>query len=279
LLYAGLFSAVALAPLAPWTIRNWRDFRVLQPLAPRYANAPGEFVPMGFQRWVKTWMIEFTSVEEIYWPLGGAKVDLNLAPQRAFDSSQERAAVFALFARYDAIAGRNWTPELDAELNQIAAARIERHPWRYYVMLPLARIADMWLRPRTDMLDVDDRWWELADGRDFAVALALGGINLLYLLAAAAGLVLLLRDRWRAGAQRGFRQHWELWLAFLVARSLFLGSLENPEPRYTLECYPIAIALAALAISGVAFTRYAVGEKPSSGHEQEVEYHPAPGAN
>jgi hypothetical protein len=37
-------------------------------------------------------------------------------------------------------------------------------------------------------------------------------------------------------------------LLFLLIRSVFLGTLENPEPRYTLECYPVVILLAALAI-------------------------------
>jgi hypothetical protein len=32
---------------------------------------------------------------------------------------------------------------------------------------------------------------------------------------------------------------------FLLLRSLFLGTLENPEPRYTLECYPVVILAAA----------------------------------
>jgi hypothetical protein len=31
-------------------------------------------------------------------------------------------------------------------------------------------------------------------------------------------------------------------------RSGFLGTLENPEPRYTLEMYPIVIVLAACAL-------------------------------
>src|SRR5258708_3564663 len=44
-------------PLAPWAVRNWRTFHVLQPLAPRYATDPGEFVPLGFQRWYRTWAI------------------------------------------------------------------------------------------------------------------------------------------------------------------------------------------------------------------------------
>jgi hypothetical protein len=34
-------------------------------------------------------------------------------------------------------------------------------------------------------------------------------------------------------------------LAFMLVRSIFLSTLENPEPRYTLECYPVVIILAA----------------------------------
>jgi hypothetical protein len=38
-----------------------------------------------------------------------------------------------------------------------------------------------------------------------------------------------------------------LLVCFLLLRSAFLGTLENPEPRYTLECYPVVIVLAATA--------------------------------
>jgi hypothetical protein len=38
-------------------------------------------------------------------------------------------------------------------------------------------------------------------------------------------------------------------LGFVLLRSAFLGTLENPEPRYTLECYPVVIVLAALFVS------------------------------
>ena len=42
-----------------------------------------------------------------------------------------------------------------------------------------------------------------------------------------------------------------LLLLFVVLRSVFLGTLENPEPRYTLEMYPIVIVLgAAAALAG-----------------------------
>jgi hypothetical protein len=36
-------------------------------------------------------------------------------------------------------------------------------------------------------------------------------------------------------------------LLFVIVRSGFLGTLENPEPRYTLEIYPILIVFAAAA--------------------------------
>jgi len=39
------------------------------------------------------------------------------------------------------------------------------------------------------------------------------------------------------------------WVAGLlrVAALAFLGTLENPEPRYTLECYPAVIVVFAAA--------------------------------
>jgi hypothetical protein len=61
-----------------------------------------------------------------------------------------------------------------------------------------------------------------------------GILNLLYMGAAFAGLV---RGR--------FAPHLGLLLTFVILRSVFLGALENPEPRYTLECYPLLILFAA----------------------------------
>ncbi len=34
-------------------------------------------------------------------------------------------------------------------------------------------------------------------------------------------------------------------VAYIVLRSILLATLEAPEPRYTLECFPIVIAFAA----------------------------------
>jgi hypothetical protein len=39
-------------------------------------------------------------------------------------------------------------------------------------------------------------------------------------------------------------------LLYVVLRSLFLGTLENPESRYTLEGYPVVILLASVWWAG-----------------------------
>jgi hypothetical protein len=98
----------------------------------------------------------------------------------------------------------------------------------------------MWLRPRTEMLPVEARWWEFrSHPEESAFALAWAGINLFYLLAAFRGW-----QNWQVGLAGS------MLIAFVVLRSLFLGTLENPEPRYVLECFP-----ALLALAGGAFAR------------------------
>jgi 4-amino-4-deoxy-L-arabinose transferase-like glycosyltransferase len=236
---AGLILSIsALAPLIPWTLRNLHTLHRFQPLAPRYANDSDELVMRGFNRWTKTWMADYTSVQEIYWRVAGDAIDVTLLPNRAFDSAQQRQETTQLFADHNR--DRDVTPELDARFAMLAAARIQAAPLRYYVWLPAVRIADMWLRPRTELLPADPRWWEFDDEVSWlAVSIAFGLVNLAYVAAAAAGVL-------RARAVSGFG----LFVLLLVLRSLFLGTLENPEPRYTLECYPVIIVAAAVLCIG-----------------------------
>jgi hypothetical protein len=230
--------SIALAPLVPWTLRNWRDFHKFQPLAPRYANDPDEFVPAGFDKWVRTWIADYVSTEDVYWQVPGDDVDLKLLPRRACDTEQECAETAAIFETYSK--SHFVGPELSARFNSLAEQRIARHPVRYYIWLPTLRILDMWLRPRTEMLPLSSRWWEFRDDpHDAILATAWGALNLLFLAAASMGVVRGPRPRYLG-----------LLLLFVVLRSLFLGTLENPEPRYTLECYPVVFVLAAAWMSG-----------------------------
>jgi hypothetical protein len=62
------------------------------------------------------------------------------------------------------------------------------------------------------------------------------GLNLFYLLAALRGWLVS-----RLGVAGIFV------ISFVLLRSFFLSSLENPEPRYMLECFPVVLALAGAA--------------------------------
>ena len=172
LVRAGIVVAVcALAPLTLWGVRNWHTLNRFELLAPRYATEVDEFVPFGFTRWIRTWIADYTSTEEIDWNVPGETVDPNNLPARAFDTAAQREATFALFDQYNQV--RRMTPDLDAQFGALAQERIRSHPVRYYVGLPLMRIADMWLRPRTELLPPDSRWYDFTDDTQWVV-LAVG---------------------------------------------------------------------------------------------------------
>ena len=234
---AVIVCVCALVPLIPWTWRNFRTFHEFQPLAPRYANDENAFVALGFERWVRTWIVDYASTEEIYWSVPGSSIDADQLPSRAFDTEHQKEQTEQLLDDYNR--QLRVTPDLDQCFAELAAERIHNSPVRYYLRLPLLRISDMWLRPRTEILPCNTRWWEFDEETKWLVlSVALAIINLLYIAAALAGLV-----RARHVPLLG------LLLTFVILRSAFLGTLENPETRYTLECYPVVIVLAAAAFS------------------------------
>ena len=226
-------AVTALSPLVPWTLRNLHTLHRFQPLAPRYANESDELAPRGFNRWVKTWMAEYASVEEIYWNVPGDKIDVAKLPARALDEPG-RDATLATIAEYNE--AQDLTLDLDARFGELATERFRAHPLRSYVLLTALRVADMWLRPRTEILPPDPRWWEFNDDRrESALAVGFGVLNLAYV---AAAILALMRHRtWLA--------YLGLLGGFLLLRTLFLATVENPEPRYTLECYPVILVWAS----------------------------------
>jgi len=227
-----LVLAISLAPLAPWTVRNWRDFHRFQPLVPQSASDPDEFVPSGFDHWVRTWAADYVSNEEVYWQVPDDEIDMSALPARACDNHQQCQQTANLIERYNK--RLVITPQLNAGFEQLAQERIRQGRLRYYLWLPALRIADMWLRPRTEMLPLNSRWWEFADDTQSSIIATLWGLlNLLFVTAAILGVV------------RGPRpKYLGMMLLFVALRSAFLGTLSNPEPRYTLECYPVVLLLA-----------------------------------
>ena len=229
-------------PLLPWTVRNLHTFHVFQPLAPRFANDPGEFNPALFQRWYRTWAIDFASTETVYWNYDGADIDVATLPTRAFDSQAQYNATADLLERYNL--KDTATPALDAEFNTLADARIHAAPLRYYLALPAARLLNMAFRPRTDMLPVPLAWWRARKHpAAFLFAVAYAALNFIYFALASFTLVRR-RTLWSPHAPIVYAM-----LATIVLRSALLLTIDNSEPRYTLEFFPVLIVLAAAAFT------------------------------
>jgi hypothetical protein len=238
----GIFS---LAPLAPWTLRNWRDFHRFQPLAPTHAGEPGEYYATGFDHWMHTWLVDYASLEDVGFKMDGEEIDVGTLPNRAFDDEAERLRTEQLFEVYNDTV--TMPPALDAKFEELARQRIQRKPLRYYLELPLLRVLDLWFRPRTEMLPIDTHWWRFReDPRDFAWAVWLAAINFVYVGLAVLGIV-----RWRQIRYAG------MLAGFLVIRTIVVSAITYPEPRYVLQCYPVVMALAA---AGIVFSRQSSGQ-------------------
>ena len=228
-------AALTLTPFAVWTCRNWSVLHVFEPLAPRYANDPWEDPHLGWQHWVKSWCLDWISTDEIYWIVPGEALDVSKLPSRAFDSPEQYAETAQLAAEYN---GHNYelTPAIDARFEHLAQQRISADPLRYYVWLPLGRLADMWLRPRVENLNIDRDWWVYARHRaETRFSIFYAGLNLFYLV--SAGIGILLRPRF-----------WKALLAYMLLRSALLLTVEAPETRYTIECFPMLFVLAGIGL-------------------------------
>jgi hypothetical protein len=233
---AAVCVLLALTPVAVWTARNWRVFHVIEPLAPRLATDPGESSNPGWERWMKSWCLDYISTYQIYWNVPGDQLDVEELPNRAFDSPAQYAETAALAADYNGH-GMELTPEIDARFGRLADERIAANPLRSYVWLPLGRLADMWLRPRVEDMDIDLDWWVYSHHRaETRFCWAYAGLNAVFLALGIVGLCF--RPRF-----------WGAMLAYIVLRSALLLTVEAPETRYTLECFPMLIVCGGVAIA------------------------------
>jgi 4-amino-4-deoxy-L-arabinose transferase-like glycosyltransferase len=330
-----LFTFAFVLVLAPWTIRNARVFHLFQPLSPSHGEMPGEFVPRGYNQWLRTWLDDESYVSPFLWSLDSEPIDLDDVPPSSFDSAEEKARVGALLDKYNdpqsaanaaesqpkptptpqaspkptplrttngktsptskatpspanqknANANSNanaeagdqndnsgdqgdesdnadesdqsqaeehgaveMTPEIDAGFAQIAAERIARHPFRYYVWLPLKRAHTMWFDTHSQywpfegtLLPLEDLDYEHHQQIWLPLFAGLTGI---YTVLGLAGAWLLWDSRQFAA------RRWLLLVSLaIVLRLILFSSLENPEPRYLVEFFPFLAVLGGIAIA------------------------------
>ena len=294
---AAIFSVAFCLVLVPWTIRNRRVFGVFQPLAPMHAEMPGEFVPQGYLKWVRSWLDDGRYIGPFLWDVDNKPLKIESLPVSAFDSVEEKARVAELFAKYNKTEAQTngptgsataqasgspspeeertgdeeegdedeaddssdeesdtgdsdveMTPEIDAGFAQIAKERISRRPIRYYLVLPAKRAVAIWfdthsqywpfdgdLFPLKDLdYDIHQQWW----------LPLFAGLTWLYTILGFAGCFFM----WRSGLIE-IRLLVQFAALLIFLRLGFFSSIENPEPRYTVEFFPFLSILGGIALA------------------------------
>ena len=320
----GVLLSVAFAVvLVPWTVRNWREFHLFQPLSPTHGEMPGEFVPRGYYTWLKTWVDDRKYTEPVIWSLDESEIDVEQLPAGAFDSPAERARVIALIEQYndppdeedrattdqpaataestaEAVrsaapadssasaketpvpaadehvqsdsemraaeaapkpveAPPDLTPALDAAFGQVARERITRAPLRYYLWLPLKRARSLWFGPHADYYPFAGELFPLSDldhntHQHLWLPMFAGLVWIYTWLGFMGG--------WRLWRSREFlSRRWLLLAVLMIAlRLAFFSTMENPEPRYTVEIFPLLAILGGMAIARLVRVRQTEAE-------------------
>ena len=140
------------------------------------------------------------------------------------------------------------TPEIDAGFAQIGQERIAHSRLRYYVRLPLKRAMTLWFDTHSqyypfngELLPLEDLDYDIHQQYWLPLFAILTGI---YSLLGVIGGALLWLSR------NGDLRRWLLLAALLIFLRLgFFATLENPEPRYTVELFPFLIILAGAGAS------------------------------
>ena len=250
-------SLACVLPLVPWAIRNALTFHEVQFLTPKYATLPGEIVPRGLMAWERTWLFRVKDCYLVPWKINEESIDVDAVPARAFDLPEEKQRVAAILEPYNEDLAL--TQEEDDAFGQIARERTARHPLRTYLWIPTLRAAVIWFAPRIELLPISGNVFPLAqmfdeDPADQGFTILLFFLNIVYVGLGIWGAVKLCRS------SVAVRPALVFLILFILLRTAFLTTLETPEPRYVLVCFPILIALAAQLFRGKYDPQSAVSE-------------------
>jgi hypothetical protein len=241
-----LMGFACAVPLVPWTIRNAVTLHEFQPLAPKDTTLPSEVDPTGFMAWENTWLYRMRDCYLVSWKLNDEEIRLEDIPPWAFDTPEEKELVAMVLERYnDEI---TWTAEEDSVFAQLAHERTQRYPLRTYLWIPLRRAVRMWFTPRIELVPVSGHVFPLAyqreeDPVDQEVTILFFLVNVFYVGLGLWGV----RKLWNSS---GARAAVAVLGLYILARTAFLTTVETPEPRYVLECFPALIAFGAQLAAG-----------------------------
>jgi hypothetical protein len=254
-LFAGAMAGAFLLPILPWAARNRITLGEVQFVSPRYVNLPGETAPVGYYAWTATWLERYRDVYYTIWQIGVGPESVTDLPWSAFDSPEEKARITSLFSQVNDSPDLEVPPDVDRQFAEIARQRTGRHSLRTYVWVPFQRALTIWFTPRTELMDIDGKFWPLRQQwRDSRANVLITGsfaaLGYAYVALALAGVWLAWRAK-RPSNSTVSPLGPNLWgialvVAYLVVRTAFLTTVEAPEPRYVVSCYPAVFALIAL---------------------------------
>ena len=241
---ASLSCIMFLVSLSPWAIRNAISLHEFQFLAPKDTTLPSEFPPRGFMAWERTWLYRLSDCYAVTWKLNEENINLDDIPSRAFDSESEKRRVAVLLAKHNE--HQSLSLEDDAAFGEIARERTARRPLRTHLWVPFQRVLTIWFTPRIELLPFSGSAFPLAenwedDREDQLVTIGFFFLNIFYLALAFVGA----RKLWKCSAS--VRPALLAIAVYLILRTAFLTTVEAPEPRYVLVCFPAILALGAVA--------------------------------
>lgn len=221
--------AIALT-LTPWTVRNLVVLGEFQPLASEYAFPQGGYMPTGYLQWVRTWITDETYFYQTFQPAfvpGSFRLEIDRLPENAFDSPDEQRHITMLAERYNQTL--YFTPEISNGFGEIANERIRRDPLRFFLVLPIHRIASLWLTG-------------FATRHPTNHILALRILSVLPII--IGGVLGFALWCWRSSSAM-------LLLTIIATRTGFLAYHYAPETRYIVEAYPALIAMCGVTVAAM----------------------------
>jgi Dolichyl-phosphate-mannose-protein mannosyltransferase len=141
-------------------------------------------------------------------------------------------------------------PEIDTAFAQLARERIARAPLRYYLLLPLKRAGTLWFDTHSQYYPFDGELLPLEDldhtiHQQFWLPL-FATLTWIYSVLGVIGAWSLWRSR-NPAARR-----WVILAALIIFLRLgFFSTLENPEPRYTVEIFPFLSILCGIFVASL----------------------------
>jgi len=238
LILAGLVTI----PVGAWWVRSVEAGLGLSPNV--VAVPQGWREPVGYLAWGRTWLHSQYQYPGFDFALPGGAYQTIDPPPTAFANRQEKAQVEALVAALQRHIGESFPADIDDAFGELAQTRIAADPLRFYLWLPLLRMAKLWVNP------VNSSGWPVSldenrgDGSlvqlalEYPVAAVTKVGTAAYRAALMFGAMIL--GVWAVAKRESVvLPIVVLALVYAIGRTAPLASLALIETRYIVECVPI----------------------------------------